>query len=93
MVAYDDAGFWLAWKQSAFEEAVTDGNAAKGLLQAERESTALLSKARAAAVEVSNAQVFLFVMLTQPAFVSGTCGYIWVHQGTSVHSVTPRKAT
>ena len=38
--------------QTALEEATTDGEAAKGLLQKERESTALLSKARAAAIEV-----------------------------------------
>ena len=38
--------------QTALEEAVADGDAAKGLLQMERDSTALLAKARQAAVEV-----------------------------------------
>lgn len=39
--------------QTALEEALEDSQAAKGLLQAERDSTALLSKAREAAVQVS----------------------------------------
>lgn len=38
--------------QTALEEAVVDGDAAKKLLQMERDSTALLAKAREAAVEV-----------------------------------------
>ncbi len=38
--------------QTALEEAVADGDAAKNLLQLERDSTALLSKAREAAVQV-----------------------------------------
>ncbi|KAL0021976.1 hypothetical protein WJX77_002082 [Trebouxia sp. C0004] len=37
--------------KAALEEAVADGDAAKGLLQMERDSTALLAKARQAAVE------------------------------------------
>lgn len=48
--------------QTALEEALEDGNAAKGKLKAERESTALLSKARAAAVEV---QFSCLVVLSQ----------------------------
>lgn len=42
--------------QTALEEAVADGDAAKGLLQMERDSTALLAKARQAAVEVKPLQ-------------------------------------
>ncbi len=42
--------------QTALEEAVADGDAAKGLLQMERDSTALLAKARQAAVEVKPVQ-------------------------------------
>lgn len=38
--------------QTALEEAVADGDAAKKLLQMERDSTALLAKAREAAVQV-----------------------------------------
>ena len=43
--------------KTALEEAVQDGQAAKGLLQAERESTTLLSKAREAAVQVRYCQM------------------------------------
>ena len=42
--------------QTALEEAIADGDAAKGLLQMERDSTALLAKARQAAVEVKPLQ-------------------------------------
>ena len=42
--------------QTALEEAIADGDAAKGLLQLERDSTALLAKARQAAVEVKPLQ-------------------------------------
>ena len=48
----------MKWKvsvlcvQTALEEAVADGDAAKKLLQMERDSTALLAKAREAAVQV-----------------------------------------
>lgn len=55
--------------QTALEEAVADGDAAKGLLQAERESTALLSKARAAAVEVSHIPQSHFMLLPLVGFI------------------------
>ncbi len=46
----------VLYLQTALEEAVADGDAAKGLLQMERDSTALLAKARQAAVEVNSLQ-------------------------------------
>lgn len=63
--------------QTALEEAVEDGRAAKSLLQAERESTALLSKAREAAVQVSLPYMSQLLLELPCLLLGGLCKFAW----------------
>ena len=64
--------------QTALEEAVEDGRAAKSLLQAERESTALLSKAREAAVQVSLPYMSQLLLELPCLLLGGFCKFAWL---------------